>query len=268
MAKISTYKNYVTDKTTAEVDKFKETGVLPVSGKYTANGEMETKSITLSDLTESDLPDTTGHNQGDVLTIGANGPDWSTPTSDLPDTTGHNQGDVLAIGANGPDWSAPSSGGGSGMTMGQTTTITESDITGGGEYDTHVDFNVTNNTYSIVEIPSGLTSIDAIKLYVDTADLPNFIFHFKINDTTQYEENGIAVEIYYRADSSSNYTQFDHYREAGYDGESERAPLIYGPNTGNGFTGDNIVTCIGRYFEIKSLHSHVPPSGSWNGIYC
>jgi len=239
MAKISTYKNYKTGKTPAEVEMFDETGVIPVSGKYTKNGDMETKSIALSDLAGSGLPDTTGHNQGDVL----------------------------AIGANGPDWSAPSGGGGSGMTMGQTTTIAESDIKGGGEYDTHVDFNVTNNTYSIVEIPSGLTSIDAIKLYVDTADLPNFIVHFRLNDTTQYEYNGIAVEIYYRADSSSNYTQFDHYREAGYSGDIERAPMIYCANAEQGFTGDTIVICIGRYFEVKPLFTHIPPSGSWNGIY-
>lgn len=239
MAKISTYKNYVTGKTTDEVDKFKETGVLPVSGKYTENGNMETKSIALSDLAGSGLPDTTGHNQGDVLEIGANGPEWS----------------------------APSSGGGSGMTMGQTTTIQESQITGGGEYDTHVDITVTNNTYNIVEIPSGLTSIDAIRLYITTADLPNFIFQFKLNDTTQYTWSGIAVEIYYRADSSDTYTQFDHYREAGSSGESERAPLIYCANDSTGFTGVHIVTCIGRYFEIKPLFTHIPPSGSWNGIY-
>ena len=240
MAKISEYTNYGENVPSGgSTAKFKETGVMPVSGKYKDDGAMETRNIELSDLIQSDLPDTTGHNQGDVLTIGANGPDWA----------------------------APSGGGGGGMTMGQTTTITESSIQGGGEYDTHVDFNVTNNTYNIVEIPAGLTSIDAIKLYVDTADLPNFIFHFKLSDTTQYEYGGIAVEVYYRADSSSNYTQFDHYREAGYSGDSERAPLIYCANSNKGFTGDNIVTCIGRYFEIKPLFSRVPPSGSWNGIY-
>lgn len=50
MAKISEYGNYDTDKSQAEVEKFQETGVLPVSGKYTDNGNMTTKNVKLSDL--------------------------------------------------------------------------------------------------------------------------------------------------------------------------------------------------------------------------
>lgn len=50
MAKISDYGNYETGKTQSEVETFKETGVLPVSGKYTDNGTMTTKNVKLSDL--------------------------------------------------------------------------------------------------------------------------------------------------------------------------------------------------------------------------
>ena len=176
-------------------------------------------------------------------------------------------GDVLKKTANGVEWGSAGGGGGGGMTMGQTITIQESQISGGGEYDTYVDIAVANNTYTIVEIPSGLTAIDAIHLNITTADLPNFIVHFKLKDTTQYQWSGIAAEVHYKASASSEEILFDHHREAGYDGDCERAPFIYAPSDQNGFTGDNILTCIGRYFEIKSLFSHVPPSGSWNGIY-
>lgn len=82
MAKISEYGNYETGKSPTEIENFKDTGIIPVSGSYTgSNDDMTTKSIALSDLAESGLPDTTGHNQGDVLTIGDNGPDWIAPTS-------------------------------------------------------------------------------------------------------------------------------------------------------------------------------------------
>ena len=48
MTKISDYDNYETGKTQTEVEKFKDTGVLPVSGKYTDNGTMTTKNVKLS----------------------------------------------------------------------------------------------------------------------------------------------------------------------------------------------------------------------------
>lgn len=50
MAKISDYGNYKNGKTDAEVEKFDETGVIPVSGKYTADGKMETKNVPMSEL--------------------------------------------------------------------------------------------------------------------------------------------------------------------------------------------------------------------------
>lgn len=50
MSKISDYGNYETGKSQSEVETFKETGVLPVSGKYTDNGTMTTKNVKLSDL--------------------------------------------------------------------------------------------------------------------------------------------------------------------------------------------------------------------------
>lgn len=50
MAKISAYDNYKTGKESAEIGKFEETGVIPVSGKYTADGKMETKNVPMSEL--------------------------------------------------------------------------------------------------------------------------------------------------------------------------------------------------------------------------
>lgn len=50
MAKISAYDNYKTGKASAEIGKFEETGVIPVSGKYTADGKMETKNVPMSEL--------------------------------------------------------------------------------------------------------------------------------------------------------------------------------------------------------------------------
>lgn len=50
MAKISEYDNYESEKTATEIGKFVETGVIPVSGKYTANGDMETKNVPMSEL--------------------------------------------------------------------------------------------------------------------------------------------------------------------------------------------------------------------------
>ena len=67
MAKISAYGNYKTEKTAAEIGKFEETGVIPVSGKYTADGKMETKNVPMSDL----------------LGGGGGGDDGGTITSDI-----------------------------------------------------------------------------------------------------------------------------------------------------------------------------------------
>lgn len=96
MAKISDYGNYKTGKTDAEVEKFDETGVIPVSGKYTANGKMETKNVLMSELLGggSDLPPTTGAEDGYVLTYKSGSPSdeivWAAPAgggggSSLPD---------------------------------------------------------------------------------------------------------------------------------------------------------------------------------------
>lgn len=52
MAKISEYTNYGENVPSGgSTAKFKETGVIPVSGKYTDNGAMETRNVPLSEVT-------------------------------------------------------------------------------------------------------------------------------------------------------------------------------------------------------------------------
>ena len=82
MAKISDYDNYDTDKSQAEVEKFQETGVLPVSGKYTDNGNMTTKNVKLSDLVGggSGLPEIGSNDDGKVLTVDTDHAVWAEPS--------------------------------------------------------------------------------------------------------------------------------------------------------------------------------------------
>lgn len=56
------------------------------------------------------LPDPSGASEGDVLTVGTDGPEWAGVPTELPDSTGASQGDVLTVGANGLEWSAPAIG--------------------------------------------------------------------------------------------------------------------------------------------------------------
>ena len=52
MAKISEYTNYSENVPSGgSAAKFKETGVIPVSGKYTETGNMETRNVPLSEVT-------------------------------------------------------------------------------------------------------------------------------------------------------------------------------------------------------------------------
>lgn len=80
MSRMSDYPDYKTGKTTEEKKAFLDSAKVPVSGKYTQNGKFETKNVPVEELGGSSLPDTTGHNEGDVLTIGQNGPDWIAPS--------------------------------------------------------------------------------------------------------------------------------------------------------------------------------------------
>lgn len=82
MAKISEYDNYDTGKSQTEVAKFQETGVLPVSGKYTDNGNMTTKKVKLSDLVGggSGLPEIGSNDDGKVLTVDTDHAVWAEPS--------------------------------------------------------------------------------------------------------------------------------------------------------------------------------------------
>lgn len=50
------------------------------------------------------LPDPSGASEGDVLTVGADGPEWAGVPTELPDSTGASQGDVLTVGSSGLEW--------------------------------------------------------------------------------------------------------------------------------------------------------------------
>lgn len=61
---------------------------------------------------DNPMPGASGATQGDVLTVGSNGPEWAAVPTELPDSTGASQGDVLTVGSSGPEWATPSGGGG------------------------------------------------------------------------------------------------------------------------------------------------------------
>ena len=59
---------------------------------------------------DNPLPGVSGATQGDVLTVGDNGPEWAAVPSELPDSTGASQGDVLTVGSSGLEWATPAGG--------------------------------------------------------------------------------------------------------------------------------------------------------------
>lgn len=172
-------------------------------------------------------------------------------------------------------------GAGGGMTMGTPITVTSDMVQRTDPSDpwtAYLDVTVVNNTYTILTLPANLfdngaggKNIDVpkvIRLNITSSDLPNFIFHIKNQSTlADWETANVVIEVHYKTDENAEEIVFDHHRPGDGEDGSERAPIAYGPSENNGFTGDTIVTVIGRYFEIKQLYSHVPPSGSWNGIY-
>lgn len=103
MAKISEYGNYDTDKSQAEVEKFQETGVLPVSGKYADNGNMTTKNVKLSDLVGgggAPVPTPAGGDVGKVLTVGdSDNLVWDTVPSSPTNVIGGSDGAIYGSGA-------------------------------------------------------------------------------------------------------------------------------------------------------------------------
>lgn len=222
MSKISEYEDYSIDDETevssSEKEKFEDTGVIPVSGKYEANGPLKTKTVKLKDM------------------LGGGG-----------------------------------GGGGGGLTKGADITVSNEMIitpSGGTEYDNYLDITVTNNTYIKLTIPNGVNRISAIKLNITTTDLPNFVVHIKNSDYNHYASAaGPAIEVYYKEHATDTATIFDHSMITLDPYSTERAPLAYTADSDYSFTGDTIVTCIGYYFDIRYLYTHVPPSGSWNGIY-
>ena len=63
-----------------------------------------------------EVPEVTSSDNGKVLTAiydeGGPAVEWAEAPSELPDTTGASQGDVLSIGSSGLEWAPPSGGGG------------------------------------------------------------------------------------------------------------------------------------------------------------
>jgi len=136
MAKISEYDNYETDKSPSEVAKFQETGVLPVSGKYTDNGNITTKNVKLSELVGGgggDAESLAGHGlyaSNDKLTVdtddtlkivevGYFDDDKRykvSVTNAVPPTTNASDGDVLTYNdSDGIVWAPAQGGGGGGL---------------------------------------------------------------------------------------------------------------------------------------------------------
>ena len=68
-----------------------------------------------------EVPQVTENDSGKVLTAiydeGGPAVEWGDAPSGLPDTTGASQGDVLTVGDNGPEWATPSAGGGFSPTL-------------------------------------------------------------------------------------------------------------------------------------------------------
>ena len=75
-----------------------------------------------------EVPQVTENDNGKVLTAiydeGGAAVEWAAAPSELPDTTGASQGDVLAIGSSGLEWATPS-GGGSSFTLTKVGTVTD-----------------------------------------------------------------------------------------------------------------------------------------------
>ena len=114
MAQISDYTDYKTGTTSEEQSKLVETGKVVFSGKTTDNGDYQTKSVALSELKSAGVPDIgTDTNRGKFLGVKINADElvWATPTATI-DTTGAQDGYVLTYNNNTVGWAAPGGGGG------------------------------------------------------------------------------------------------------------------------------------------------------------
>ena len=161
-----------------------------------------------------------------------------------------------------------SSSGGGGLTFGTPVTITNDMIYVDPETESNcVDINVVNNTYTEITLPSSVTeSCHVIRLNITTADVPNFVCHIK----NQKNGSEPTVEVHYKTSASSEDRELDFHSSMlpQHSDDIEHAPIIYSASESElGLTGEAIVTCVGLFFDLRYLYSHVPPSGTWWGIH-
>lgn len=91
----------------------------PISGSFNSiTSDAVYKAISVD---PGNVPPVESTDNGKVLTAsygeGGGSFEWASATSELPDTTGASQGDVLSIGASGLEWATPSGGGGGSVSM-------------------------------------------------------------------------------------------------------------------------------------------------------
>ena len=95
----------------------------PISGSF--NGITSDAVYKAISVDPGNVPPVESTDNGKVLTAsyseGGGSFEWADAPSELPDTTGASQGDVLAIGSSGLEWVTPSGGGGSSTSAFDTT---------------------------------------------------------------------------------------------------------------------------------------------------
>ena len=167
---IADYDNYEDGKSSEQVQQFQASGVIPVAGKYSANGTMETKNVPLSDLLGggSELPPIESGDTGKVLQVDGYSLVWGvvgdidgvwtskgltgggsagTLTLEI-DTAGASDGQVLTYHSDSDDvvWETPSSGSSGGYTP-VMITPEQSQVS-----DTSLDVSVTNHTLVTLDL--------------------------------------------------------------------------------------------------------------------
>lgn len=147
---------------------------------------------------------TTGENQVSYIAV----------KNPVPATTGTNEGDVLTVDANGDiGWAAPSGGGGGGGNPYTKVSVTPGERYKNGktsDYDWELydqDVSITNNTYAVVSSPIGYTytsgfpdakGIDVFKIKLPAnTDFPMAVVEFTVYQDDNYNYGAVNdVEVY------------------------------------------------------------------------